>query len=129
MVNKKIKEYALKKVLTMKSPHCKMYNVIYNDLKLQNYLKCDELTVEESKIILTWRLRMARFGKNYGESLKLCPLCILQNDSQEKGYKECLEINKYLDTKCSYEDLFYNPSKKLAQELKSNMKIRKGLKE
>ena len=47
---------------------------------------------------------MARFGKNYGESLKLCPLCILQNDSQEKGYKECLEINKYLDTKCSYED-------------------------
>ena len=127
LVNKKRREYGLKKFLTMKSPHSKMDNLIYNDLKLQNYLKCDELTVEESKIILTWRLRMARFGKNYGEILKPCPLCKFHIDSQEKCYQECMEIKKYVDTKCNYADLFYNPSKKLAQELKSIMKIREGL--
>ena len=71
-----------------------MDNVIYNDLKLLNTL----LTVEESKMILTWRLRMARFGKNYGENLKPCPLCKFDSDSQEKCYKECIEINKYGDT-------------------------------
>ena len=70
---------------------------------------------------------MARFGKNYGDSLKPCPLFKLHSDSQEKCYMECFEIKKYLDTKCSYEDLFYNPSKKLTQELRTIMKIREGL--
>ena len=76
MVNKKRRKYALKTFLIMKSPHSKMNNLIHHDLKLQNYLKCDKLTVEESKIIPTWRLRMARFGKNYGENLKPCPLSV-----------------------------------------------------
>ena len=52
---------------------------------------------------------------------------LLYIDSQEKCYQECMEIKKYVDTKCNYADLFYNPSKKLAQELKSIMKMREGL--
>ena len=67
---------------------------------------------------------MAKFGTNYGESFKLCPLCKQHEDSQEMCFKQCQEIRTTEVTTCNYEDIFKKPPTKLAKVLKSIEKIR-----
>ena len=127
MVTRKTKDYALEKFKNMKMPHSKMDNLHYTELKLQSFLELKELSVEESKTILLWRLRMAKFGANYGEKYKLCPLCKKHEDNQEKCFNQCEEVRKTLTIKCNYEDIFRSsPSQELASVLKEIMKIRES---
>ena len=126
IINRKRKEYALDKFLKMKAPHSKMDNLYYLELKLQSFLHLEEISVEESKMILMWRLRMANFGTNYGEQFKLCPLCKQHEDSQEKCFKQCQEVKKNVVITSNYEEIFLNPTKKLAKALMSIEKLRES---
>ena len=76
-VKQKCKEFAAEKFNLKKNTHSKMANLNYSELKIQGYMQSKEITVENSKILLSWRLRMARFGANYGNRNELCPLCKL----------------------------------------------------
>ena len=77
---------------------------------MQSYL---DLTVEESKLVITWRLRMAKFGLNYGEQDKLCPLCSKHLDSQEASFTKCEKIREAITINCKYNEIFTIPSRTL----------------
>ena len=113
MVKKKIKDYALEKFLKGKEKHSKLDNVDYANLKIQEYLESSELSVEDCKFVMQWRLHMAKFGANYGDSNKKCPICGSHTDSQEEIFKNCEKIKKITNS-CVYEDIFKKPTKELA---------------
>ena len=109
IINRKRAEYALDKFLKMKITHSKMDNLHYFELKMQSFLRLEDLSVDDSQVILKWRLRMAKFGTNYGEKFKLCPLCKQHEDSQEACFKQCQEIRTTEVITCNYEDIFKKP--------------------
>ena len=105
--------------------HSKMENLFYYEMKLQDYLKLSELSVDESKLIILWRLRMAQFARNYGQKNKLCPLCTEHEDTQENSFK-CKEVMKVVEISVKYQELFRNPTKKIAIILKKIFKLREN---
>ena len=123
-VKQKCKEYAANKFNLKKNTHSKMANLHYSELKLQGYLELEEISVENSKILLSWRLRMARFGANYGKRNEPCPLCKLHTESQENCFNLCKEIKKNVMITCKYENIFHGPFTEIAQILKKITKIR-----
>ena len=126
MVNIKCKEYALEKFRKLKMSHSKLNNLCYTELELRKYLTLNKVNVEESKIILSWRLRMANFAANYGQSQKLCPLCSDHEDCQEKCFNQCKVIREAIKINSKYEEIFSDqPSKEIAIILGKIMKIRK----
>ena len=119
MVHLKCKEYAMEKFRTLKMSHSKMKNLFYSELELKQYLKLKNVNVEESKILLSWRLRMAKFGANYGQSQKLCPLCSEHEDCQEKCFNQCRVIRDAIQINNKYEEIFSDqPSKEIATILR-----------
>ena len=80
-----------------KSIYKKMEHVSYNELKTQNYLLNNEHSIEEQKLIFTFRTRMAQFGENYkaGRDEIVCPLCRSHKDSQSMMF-ECPIVKKEL---------------------------------
>ena len=124
-INKKAKEYALDKFNDIKMSHSKMENLFYYEMKLQEYLKLSELSVDESKVIILWRLRMAKFARNYGQKNQLCPLCSEHEDTQENSF-QCKVVKKVVEISVNYKDLFRNPSRKMAKVLKKIMLLREN---
>ena len=51
-----MKEHALNYLLELKVDHSKLDSLLYNKLKLQNYLKNDGIPVHESKNLFYWEL-------------------------------------------------------------------------
>jgi hypothetical protein len=82
-INTKTKENVFDKFNDIKMSHSKMEKLFYYEMKLQEYLKLSELSVDESKLIILWRLGMAKFARNYGQKNKLCPICLDHEDTQE----------------------------------------------
>ena len=123
--NRKTKDYVLDKFNDIKMSHSKMENLFYYEMKLQEYLKLAELSVDESKLIILWRLRMAKFARNYGQKNKLCPLCSDHEDTQEKSF-QCKKVIKAVEMNVKYNDLFRNPTKKMAKVLKKIMQLREN---
>ena len=72
MVDKASKKFALTKFNNMKSSHSKLQKVHYDVIQLQNYLKLKEHTVDESKMLLLWRLRMTKFAAKIMETRIQC---------------------------------------------------------
>ena len=72
LVKIKSKEFALDELLKLNSKHSKMENLDYTELKLQNYLCNDEITVQEAKNLFKYRTRAAKFQSN----MKNNPGCI-----------------------------------------------------
>ena len=125
LIDKKCKEFAFDKFCNLKVSHSKLDNLNYYELKLQTYLRLSELSVEESKALLLWRLRMAQFARNFGEKGKLCPLCLEHEDTQENSFK-CKEIRKHVKLEEKYSDIFRNPGKGLVRGLMKIMKVRQA---
>ena len=65
LVKKKSNEYALDYLLKMKLKHSKMDNLQYEELKIQNYLKDESITVKEAQTLFKYRTRVARFKENF----------------------------------------------------------------
>ena len=74
-------KYALNYLLGLKISHSKMDNLVYSELKLQNYLKSGELPVHEANNLFRFRVRVAPFKENFKEKYKqnspICPFCLL----------------------------------------------------
>ena len=71
-----------------------MDNLEYTELKLQNYLTDDEISVEEAKNLYRFRTRVAKFKENFknGYVAHACPLCLGQADTQCPVLKTKLKI-------------------------------------
>ena len=85
LVKKHAKQKMLIKMLEKKSIHSKMKALHYTDIQLQEYMKSNRFTVEESQLIFSFRTKTAKFHGNYrGRSEpQMCPLCNLHLDNQE----------------------------------------------
>ena len=100
-------------------------DIVFTELKLQEYLKLSELSVDESKLIILWRLRMAKFARNYEQKNKLCALCSEHEDTQKKSF-QCKKVIKAVEMNVKYNDLFRNPTKTMAKVSKKIMQLREN---
>ena len=103
----KSKEYALNYLLGLKVKHSKMDNLIYNKLKLQNYLKSPGIPVYEAKNLFRFRNRTANFKENFGDKYpnKACPLCTVHMDTQTHAV-QCDQIKQTISVEGSYSNIF-----------------------
>ena len=108
LVKLKTKEYTLDHLLKIKEKHSKMDNLEYIELKLQNYLKDVNITVQEAKNLYRFRTRAAKFRENMKNSYNVsiaCPLCHVQPDTQVHSLK-CPVVRTKVDVKGNYSDIF-----------------------
>ena len=109
MVKVKAKEFALDYLQKLKEKHTKMDNLQYLDLKLQNYLKDDAISVMEARNLYRYRTRVANFKENFKNSHQscaiACPLCMVQPDSQPHCM-QCPVIKSKIDVQGNYSDIF-----------------------
>ena len=106
-VKVKAKDLALTNLKKLQENHSKMEKLHYNELKLQTYLKEEQFTIYQKKMLFRCRVRMEKFGENYraGRSQVSCPLCHVHLDNQEMAF-QCSEITKELTIRGNLEDIF-----------------------
>ena len=103
----KTKEYALEYLLGVKSEHRKMDDLIYSELKMQNYLKTEDIPVNEAKNLFQYRTKSANFKDNFGDRYenKGCPLCTVQLDTQVHSV-QCEIVKDEIPIEGRYSDIF-----------------------
>ena len=62
LIKLRIKEYVLDKLNEEKFRHSKMDNIVHTELKMQNYLLSEDISVEQNRTIFLFRTRMAQFS-------------------------------------------------------------------
>ena len=107
LVKKKMKEHALSYLLGLKLEHSKLDNLVYNKLKLQNYLKAKNIPVYEAKNLFKFRVRSAQFKENFGDRFedKRCPLCLSHLDTQALSI-QCDKVKEKIEIDGNYMDIF-----------------------
>ena len=105
LVKVKTTEYTLNYLLSLKEKHSKMDKLTYTELKLQNYLKNKNISVEEARNLFRYRTRVAKFKENMKSSFLVttCPLCLVQPDTQVHSF-QCPELRVKLEG--IYNDIF-----------------------
>ena len=90
-------------------------NLHYDQLKIQNYLKPNEICQRKQKLLFKLRTRMIHVASNYGQ-VTPCPLCnnFASLDSQEHLYN-CEKLNEVNDKHVIYSNIFSNNIDKLAE--------------
>ena len=129
LVKKKMKEHAMNYLLELKADHSKLDNLVYNKLKLQNYLKNDLIPVHEAKNLFKFRVRAANFKENYGERYedKSCPMCKVHVDTQAHSV-QCEEVKDKVKIDGNYSDIFKEKvPQNISQTLLRISKLRKDL--
>ena len=124
----KTEECALDQLNEKKFEHSKMENVIYTELKIQDYLTSRELTTGQKRIIFKYRMRMADFSENFRGSSppQPCRMCNFHRDSQTHSVI-CYETLKNVTSQGNYNEIFTKRIKKeTAEMLEEITKIRKN---
>ena len=123
----KSKEFALEQILKLKSKPSKMENLEYSELKLQNYLSNDLITVQEAKNFFKFRTRVAKFQANMKNNPGLslaCPFCKVIPDTQQHSV-QCSVVKSKVDVKGNYKDIFLdNIPVEIARTLMEITKLR-----
>ena len=103
LVKTKGKEFTLDRLNQKKFEHSKMENLVYTELKTQDYLLSTDITTEQKRQIFLFRTRMADFSENYKNenAAKPCRMCHLYRDSQVHAVN-CLETMKHVSEKGIY---------------------------
>ena len=107
LVKKHAKEFELKRFLQIKVSKSKMKNLLYPELKIQDYFLLTNMNTSEAKAMFKFRVRMAPFGENFkgGQATFICPLCKLHPDGQAESFN-CTEVKKLIDVKGEYQHIF-----------------------
>ena len=107
LVKQRIKEYSLDVLKERKYRHTKMDDVLYTELKIQDYLLSEELTVDQKRVVFLYRTRMANYSENYRgkDPPKPCKVCKLHVDCQAHGVR-CLETRKHIKTIGKFDEIF-----------------------
>ena len=101
---------ALKHLNGEKGGHSKVLNIVYRNMKIQEYLTPNVIDIQEAKFIFHLRTRMVDVRKNFSGSYPNlnCPLCNLEPDTQEHLLK-CEKLDADTDLISSmpeYSDIF-----------------------
>ena len=107
LVKIKMKEYTLDYLMEIKEKHTKMDNLFYTEIKLQNYLNNDKISVKEAKNLYRFRTRVAKFNENFKNSYNgiACPLCLVMPDTQAHCV-QCPELRNKVNIIGNYSDIF-----------------------
>ena len=107
LVKKQAKKFALNHFNELKKSHSKMKNIQHQELKMQDYLSLENITVNQAKILLKFRTRMANYGQHFKGTNKLsqCQLCDEHLDSQDTIF-QCKTNKKNFNTNFNYDDIF-----------------------
>ena len=107
LVKIRSKEFTLDYLLNIKQRHSKMDNLEYVELKIQNYLKDEEISVKEAQNLYRYRTRVAKFKENFKNSYVgiACPLCLVQPDTQAHCV-QCPVIKDIITVKGNYSHIF-----------------------
>ena len=100
-IKKKIKSFTFQKLLEKKSQHSKMMKIQYNKFQIQNYMKSQDITTDDARVVFKFRTHMLNFSKNYGHlnEDKACPFCKNHEDDQD-NMEECEYLkDKFKDTR------------------------------
>ena len=103
-----------------------MQNLQYNQLEMQEYLKENDITLAQSRILFRFRTRMEKFSENFkgGKPTKQCPLCDEHLDTQIHSY-QCKVILKNIKISGSIEDIYNQTiTKEAAKTLENIVKFR-----
>ena len=124
-----MKEYVLDKLNEEKFGHSKMDNIVHTELKMQNYLLSEDISVEQKRTIFLFRTRMAQFSENYKENnqiVKPCQICKMHMDSQAHSIV-CVETMRHVKHRGNYEEIFTNNiSSETANMLQEILEYRKN---
>ena len=84
-----------------------MSNLSYKELKIQGYLLCQEITVNQAKVLVKFRTRMANYGNNFKGTNKnlACLMCENHPDSQEFIF-DCIYNKNNVKLRGKYKDIF-----------------------
>ena len=107
LVKKCGREYALGEFKDQKRKHSKLEHLEYDELKVQGYLKNQDVSVTQAQILLKFRTRMANYSNNYkgSNSDQKCTLCQNHGDNQHDIYI-CDFNQKNVKLSGKYNDLF-----------------------
>ena len=109
LVKKQETKFELDTLLDIKSTKgkSKMKNLVYTELKIQDYLLLKDMNASQAKALFKFRVRMAPFGENFrgGQATVICPLCQGHPDGQAESFS-CPEIQKVIDVKGNYNEIF-----------------------
>ena len=126
IVKLKAKEFAFYNFLERKESHTKMANLFYTELKLQEYLKLDDISFTQAQALFSYITRMANFSENFRglSGPQLCPLCKQHFDSQNLCW-QCPLVKENVNLEGEYKNIFQNkPNSKLVKTLVNINKFR-----
>ena len=112
MVKEKCKIKAFKDLMEIKSHHSKGKEVVYEELRPQKYIKCQELTKNQKSLLYNLRFRMTNAKMNFKNmhTDTTCSLCKNEDDTIQHylEYSVLIEHCKdlYNDRIVQYEDIF-----------------------
>ena len=130
LVKVKTKEYALQFLLKLKQKHSKMSSLQYHELKIQNYLMDENISVKEAQNIFKYRTRVANFKENFKNSYNEieCPLCFVHPDTQAQCV-QCPVVKENVEIRGEYQEIFSEKvSKEIAQTLLEVTQYRENIK-
>ena len=128
-VKKEAKQNAFEVLSSMKDGHSKMENIHYTEIKMQDYMKSENLKLNEALNIFKIRTRMAKFGENFraGADFILCPLCSEDLDNLKHSF-QCKIIRREIEIQGDLSDIYSeNVSKETAQIVTKIINTRKKL--
>ena len=109
--------------------HTKLDNLVYTELRLQKYLKTDDIPVHEAKNLFRYRVKVADFKENYGNRYedKVCPLCTIHMDTQTHAV-QCVQVKESVSVNGNYSDTFKEViPRNISKTLYDISKLREGL--
>ena len=129
LVKHKIKIFEFSKLMEQRGSKTK--ELIYTQLKMQDYLHLENMTRIQAIALFKFRTRMAPFGENFraGRINCICPLCFSHLDSQEESFN-CGALKNLLQIRGRYRDIYTNNfSQQLISTIYNIYKYRKELTE
>ena len=84
-----------------------MDNLVYFELKMQNYLKSEEIPLPEAQNLFKFRVGVAQFKENFGDRYdnKTCPLCPISLDTQVHSL-QCAMVKQKITIEGRYSDIY-----------------------
>ena len=126
IIKMRTKEFALDGLNEKKFTHSKMDDLVYTELKIQNYLLTEDISTVQKRIVFQFRTRMSDFEENYGSPDTPCKMCSFHRDSQSHSVN-CYETMSNVKSKGNYNEIFAKKiSKETACMLEQIMETRKN---
>ena len=87
-----------------------MDNLNYKDFRTQPYLLSGKISTRKKKFLFKTRTRMVNVGDNFGKKKELCPVCLVEFNTQ-RHLTECTVLKQHCpqmsnNTQSKYADIF-----------------------